>query len=184
MSQTQEKKAFFTYIPRALRAVLFYFIQWTWGLPQNVVGLIVLLLLGRQRRSRYHGALATIFGSSRIFPDSGAFSLGCFIFIPESWGEENCRRTLVHEYGHTVQSLILGPLYLPAVGLPSVIWGQVWSRSKTAARLMKSAPVQRPMTRSAARTARIADSRYTSRYPENWANILGKYVTGEEPAWD
>ena len=29
---------------------------------------------------------------------------------------------LVHEYGHTIQSLILGPMYLPTIGLPSVIW--------------------------------------------------------------
>ena len=31
-------------------------------------------------------------------------------------------RLLVHEYGHTIQSLVLGPLYLPIIGLPSVIW--------------------------------------------------------------
>ena len=38
---------------------------------------------------------------------------------------EISRRMLVHEYGHTVQSLILGPLYLPVVGLPSLLWAQL-----------------------------------------------------------
>jgi hypothetical protein len=30
--------------------------------------------------------------------------------------------TLVHEYGHTVQSLLLGPLVLPVIAIPSVTW--------------------------------------------------------------
>ncbi len=30
--------------------------------------------------------------------------------------------TLMHEYGHTLQSIILGPLFLPVVGLPSLLW--------------------------------------------------------------
>ncbi len=28
----------------------------------------------------------------------------------------------MHEYGHTVQSLILGPLYLFVIGIPSFLW--------------------------------------------------------------
>jgi len=31
------------------------------------------------------------------------------------------QRTLVHEYGHTIQSIILGPLYLLIIGIPSSI---------------------------------------------------------------
>ncbi len=32
---------------------------------------------------------------------------------------------LEHEYGHSVQSLILGPAYLPVVGLPSFLWNRL-----------------------------------------------------------
>lgn len=56
-------------------------------------------------------------------------SLGLFIFIPdaaleriESGGDPFL---LKHEYGHAVQSAILGPLYLPLVGVPSAIWSNV-----------------------------------------------------------
>jgi hypothetical protein len=32
---------------------------------------------------------------------------------------------LWHEFGHYRQSLLLGPLYLPLIGLPSVCWAMV-----------------------------------------------------------
>ena len=34
-------------------------------------------------------------------------------------------RILRHEYGHSVQSMIFGPLYLLMVGLPSILWCRV-----------------------------------------------------------
>ena len=37
--------------------------------------------------------------------------------------EELSGRLLVHEYGHTIQSLIFGPLYLIVMGIPSTLWG-------------------------------------------------------------
>lgn len=37
--------------------------------------------------------------------------------------EELSKRLLVHEYGHTIQSLIFGPLYLIVIGIPSTLWG-------------------------------------------------------------
>ncbi|MCU7947074.1 MAG: hypothetical protein KZQ72_10615, partial [Candidatus Thiodiazotropha sp. (ex Cardiolucina cf. quadrata)] len=32
---------------------------------------------------------------------------------------------LLHEYGHYLQSLLLGPLYLPLIGLPSICWASI-----------------------------------------------------------
>lgn len=32
-----------------------------------------------------------------------------------------------HEYGHTIQSRYLGPLYLLVIGLPSIL-GNIWDR--------------------------------------------------------
>ena len=41
-------------------------------------------------------------------------------------GEESVSRFLLeHEYGHTIQSLILGPMYLLLVGLPSLLWNRL-----------------------------------------------------------
>ena len=58
----------------------------------------------------------------------------------------------MHEYGHCVQSLMLGPLYLIAVGVPSYRWANL--------------PALRKMRRETGRS-------YYSVYPENWANRLG-----------
>ncbi|MBQ6332043.1 MAG: hypothetical protein IJI34_04650 [Clostridia bacterium] len=153
------KKAF-QKIPKPLRAVLFCFLQWTWGLPQNLVGLLLLPFL-RGERYRYHGALVTVYRKLRFTKNRSGFSLGTFIFIPETWTEYDKKHVVVHEYGHTVQSMILGPFYLLFVGLPSVIWSH---------RYCRRTPIYR--SRGVA---------YTDRYPEHGADRLGEYATGEKP---
>lgn len=37
---------------------------------------------------------------------------------------------LVHEYGHTIQSMILGPLYLIVIGIPSTLWGFLMGKKR------------------------------------------------------
>ena len=60
-------------------------------------------------------------------------SLGLFIFVPpeprfynsEKYNysiEELQERLMIHEFGHSIQSLILGPLYFIVVGVVSVVW--------------------------------------------------------------
>lgn len=65
----------------------------------------------------------------------------------------------VHEYGHTIQSLILGPLYLFVVGIPSFIW----CNNK------KCIAMRQDNNKS-----------YYDLYCESWANRLGEAVTHEE----
>ncbi len=65
-------------------------------------------------------------------------------------------RLLVHEYGHTVQSLILGPLYLIIMGIPSTLWG---------------------FLPNLARKRREQGISYFSFFTEKWANYLGEKVT-------
>ena len=170
MSENERKSNIVSRLPRWLRAALFALLQWTWGLPQNLLGLLVLLILGKQERFTYHGALVTLFGKHPIFRQTGAFSLGTFIFIPRTWDRDFIKKVVVHEYGHSVQSLILGPLYLPAVGLPSVIWSSAWGRS-----IRRAKPLRGESGRGKPRL-------YTSKYPENWANALGQYATGDTPS--
>ena len=45
------------------------------------------------------------------------------MFVSNREQGERYDHLLVHEYGHTIQSLVLGPAYLLVVGLPSVLWG-------------------------------------------------------------
>ncbi len=89
-------------------------IQWTWCLPQNLLGLFVFLITKLQgaKNEKYKDAFVT------RWKHSSGLSLGQFIFVPETTSHE----TIQHEYGHTVQSNFLGPLFLIIIGLPSIIW--------------------------------------------------------------
>lgn len=150
----------FLKIPKPLRGALFHLVQWTWGIAQNLAGAALLPFL-RGKRYRYHGALVTEYSRLSFTQNRSGFSLGEFIYIPEAWSKYDREHFVVHEYGHTVQSLMFGPLYLPVVGLPSVIWAHRYDR-----RL------------SAYRSRGIS---YTDRFPESGADRLGEYVTGEKP---
>ncbi|MBR0373442.1 MAG: hypothetical protein IJH91_02805 [Mogibacterium sp.] len=94
-------------------ADLFTILQWTWGFPQTAVGAALYLLNHDKRHFNYHGACVTTWESIECV------SLGKFIFI-----HERAPYLLPHEYGHSIQSLILGPLYFPLIGLPSAIWNR------------------------------------------------------------
>ena len=126
--------------------VLYRLWQWTWGLPQSLLGLILTLKYRRCSHARVGGALATLHDG-----DWGGVSLGMFIFVPGGLGPGREARLLAHEYGHTFQSALLGPLYLLVV--PSSLWANL------------------PRNRRLRAQRRIP---YESRYPENWAEALGK----------
>lgn len=97
--------------------LLFYLLQFTWGLSVNLAGLIVYLCCrARFPAERFQNGIVTWLPGNR-----GGLSLGCFLFVSVRDGEER-RRLCAHEYGHTIQCLVLGPLYWLVVALPSVIW--------------------------------------------------------------
>ena len=104
-------------------------------------------------------------------------SLGIFIFLG-SCAEGPEDPLVVHEYGHTVQSVILGPLYLPLIGLPSLIWAGVF-RSRRQRRSKTRNKGQRPERSRGRRPKRRMG--YTMFYTEKWANRLGRKVTGRRP---
>lgn len=90
-----------------------------WELPQTSLGA---LLFGAEK------LLSSVkdaeLSGERVFVEStrSAVSLGHFVF----WARGDNRwfvldeHTRAHEYGHTFQSRLLGPLYLPLVGVPSL----------------------------------------------------------------
>lgn len=93
--------------------------QWTWGLPQTLIGAALYAAHRKDDHFDYRGAKATAWDK-----DTG-ISLGKFIFVPRRAGGNAGRFLLEHEYGHTIQSLILGPFYLLAVGAPSMLWNRL-----------------------------------------------------------
>lgn len=112
-----------------MKRKLYTAIQWTWGLPQTLVGSVLYLAHRKNKHFNLNGACATVWDK-----DAG-LSLGKFIFVPkqeviktEDPSEEDkivvSKELAMHEYGHTVQSMILGPTYLILVGLPSLVWSR------------------------------------------------------------
>lgn len=87
-----------------------------WQLPQNLVGLLVrLIFIGEVR----HTVAGIQFWYCKSFP--GGISLGNMVMIGSKY-----ELTVRHEYGHQIQSKILGPLYLLVIGIPSLIWAWLY----------------------------------------------------------
>lgn len=123
-------------------------LQLTWGFPQTLIGAFLKLSMPGDSW-RYRSALV------KEWPLKSGLSMGPFIFVPE----HSSRKLVVHEYGHTIQSLILGPLYLPLMAIPSMVWAGLPSLE---------------------RRRRRNDKSYYSFYTERSANWLAERVTGEE----
>lgn len=83
-----------------------------WQLPQNIVGIIILLFIQGEKRHKFQDITYYYYNS---FP--GGISLGNYLIL----GNNN-HQAIKHEYGHAIQSRILGPLYLIMIGIPSLIW--------------------------------------------------------------
>jgi hypothetical protein len=159
---------------KKLRGKLYTAAQWTWGLPQTLAGAVLYLKHRKDPHFDYNGARVT------AWDKLSGVSLGKFIFVPEKKGWSTIQQNgekpdsqksqrkagkdsvssflLEHEYGHTIQSLVLGPLYLVIIGLPSVVWMNVPALSRWRAR---------------------TDTSYYAFYTERWANTLGERVLGE-----
>ena len=130
-----------------MSAALFRLWQWTWGFPQTLLGAVLYLVHRKKPHSVYHGCVVTHWGSG------GSLGVGMFLFV----GSDD-PRVLVHEFGHSVQSAILGPLFLPVMGIPSFLWCNL------------------PWTRRLRREKGVS---YYAFYPESTANRLGSLVSGE-----
>lgn len=145
------------------KTLVFCLVQLVWGFPQTLAGLIMFALVPGDKNERFRCAFVTKWSSPR------GLSLGPFIFVPAreraaaplaraplALHEERLR---VHEYGHCIQSLIFGPLYLPLFAIPSMIWAGL----PALARLRSSRALP-----------------YHRFYTESFANWLGERVTGKE----
>ena len=101
-------------------SILHTILHFTWALPQTLLGLI---LRGCGYKEITDCNYPELFIEVSWLKDSN-FSLGRHVFIHgDFWGIDF--DTIHHELGHSRQSLILGPLYLPVIALPSLMW-HVW----------------------------------------------------------
>lgn len=135
---------------------LFILLHCTWGIGATLIGLIAFMIYFKCPHKMYHGVIDTRWDK----PDTG-MSLGLFIFTPEG-DTGDLEKLRVHEYGHSIQSAILGPLML-IVGIVSVTWHE----HPYFIRLRKQNKIP-----------------YTSCFVEKWASRLGELATGETAIWN
>lgn len=96
-------------------------ILYIWQLPQNLLGLILLAIYRPEMSFDYEGARLTF---AQRMPSYAGISLGKYIILASRFASDN--DSIQHEWGHTRQSRMLGPLYLFVVGLPSLLWAAWW----------------------------------------------------------
>lgn len=116
-----------------------------WQLPQTILGWIIVRICGWDYRERKRYPNVHIYFSPKF---RGGVSLGKYIILSTRHiGEDmDDKVARAHEYGHCIQSQILGWFYLPIVGLWSAIrsWFNLYKRGH-----------------------------YFDAFPENWADELG-----------
>lgn len=102
-------------------------LMYLWQLPQNILGLLVILFTKAEYDSGYWKCRGSYFGISL-----GEYIIfrGSKYFTPDS-------NSINHERGHQFQSKYLGPLYLILIGLPSATFNLIdrwfhrrWSSDK------------------------------------------------------
>lgn len=120
----------------------------TWELPQTLVGALMWLFFTvTQKASKYYISDQRFITMMTFTSwNHSSDSMGHFIFF----NTENYNSYIdLHEAGHSQQSYILGPLYIPLVVIVS-LYG--WILCKAGIRSWND---------------------YYKHYPENWANKLG-----------
>lgn len=129
---------------RTVLAILFWLVQLTWGLPQTLIGFFVQLFWGKSKNSFHYGGARVQYNEKRHL---GSISLGGFISLCNGHDTEYVCK---HEYGHCLQSLILGPFWLFIIGIPSFVWAGCFDNYRTKHNIS-----------------------YYDFYTEKWANKLG-----------
>jgi hypothetical protein len=101
------------------------FSHFTWELPQQILSIFTAqftnFIGGVESVYRYSNG-AVVVNNSLMYPGTG-FTLGNMITVGFSQYQTQTAymETIQHEFGHYMQSRILGPFYLPGIAAPSVI---------------------------------------------------------------
>lgn len=97
---------------------VYYLLQFTWGLPMNIIGAIVALVLICFRKRPYR------YGWNLCFelPVNFGLELGIFFIAPIN----GSAHTKNHEHGHAIQNIYFGPFTIGMVSIPSA--ARFWVR--------------------------------------------------------
>lgn len=116
-------------------------IKYFWQLPQNIIALIIIYFT----KAKFNGKEIN---GIKVYSKNFNFgvSLGNYIILGDLYLND---KTIKHEYGHCIQSMYFGWLYLLIIGIPSASMNLL-----TQWKILKS-------------------ENYYKRWPENWADKLG-----------
>ena len=120
-----------------------------WQLPQNLLGIVLLAIYGwhysfELKGNNHRAASSWVHLSKRM---RGGISLGRYIILSDLYERDPV--AWYHERGHSIQSMMLGPLYLLIIGLPSLLHAAFY------------------------RYDQANPNRYYRFYTERWADKLG-----------
>lgn len=152
-----------------------------WQLPQTLLGYLILVFTKHYPLEHFSPRMNAELDKEHISKDGIyiidkdiSISLGSIVLLSQDWvykyyegmrhGNETYRRYLMnlirHEQGHQKQSLILGPLYLIVIGIPSAVMNALTRLQSSRYTWLK-------------KIGHNAYYNYYKRYPEKWADRLG-----------
>ena len=92
-----------------------HFLLTAYQFPQIFFAIVLIRLLRAVKLRTENNVNLYIHGK----PGLSSFSLGPYVFLRNEYLDRTA--VLMHEQGHSLQSRLLGPLYLIFIGLPSII---------------------------------------------------------------
>ena len=96
--------------------IFFRILTEIWQLPQHIIAYIIMLVKHKSIKSMTNDDGILYYLVDNLF--NSGISLGNYIFLDSNGYYDY--KTIKHEHGHQIQSLMLGPLYLIVIGLPSI----------------------------------------------------------------
>lgn len=96
-------------------------LNWIWAQPQTLIGFIIFSIAKRNKKpTRTHKDISHHVFLGKL--KGGAISLGPYCI---HYSDVMLHSKIKHEHGYTIQSMILGPLYLLLIGIPSFTWSMI-----------------------------------------------------------
>jgi hypothetical protein len=102
-----------------------FLLLWVWQFPQKLLGTVLVKILKAEKKWFRYVAYWHFERNTKFSKFISGVSLADVILLPS---DNNNGYTIYHEYGHSRQSLYLGWLYLPIIGIYSAIFCNLWNR--------------------------------------------------------